>query len=304
MSTEWTEVSVRDLDGELTEAVSEVLAEVTGAAPVIERHPLGRSFDPSLESEEESRFLVRVFFPSDAHGTRLAERCRQALWHLGRIQPIPEPSISSVTPPDPHAAPPSPRFQPGHRLLVLTPWDEDPIDPHLLPIRLEPGGAFGTGAHPSTQLCLRLLEEVPVAGQEVLDVGCGSGILSVGAARLSAHHVCACDLDSAAIQATREAAEANQVARQISVVHGSSDAFRGPFGVVVGNLITSIILKLLPTMARVGAADGHLILGGILKAQQAEVLTAVRAEGFSLQRQLTSGDWVALACNRSSDRAD
>ena len=149
-------------------------------------------------------------------------------------------------------------------------WMDPP--PGRIVVRLEPGLAFGTGRHPSTRLCLERLVEVPPAGLEVIDYGCGSGILAITAAKLGARRVVALDLDPQALRATAENAQASDVSDCIVVA--AADEELPPAGLVVANILAGTLVERAPMLAAATTPGGGLMLSGILEAQTHAVATA------------------------------
>lgn len=166
----------------------------------------------------------------------------------------------------------------GRRLVVHPSWLDPGADPDDLVIRLDPGMAFGTAEHGSTRGCLRLLEHLVEAGQEVLDVGCGSGILSIAAARLGAGRVLAVDIDPLACAAARANVRDNAVRRIVTVREDTVTerwlAEAGPFGGVVANLETHLLLPIMNGLVGVLEPDGWLVVAGVLSRERDRVVEA------------------------------
>ena len=162
-------------------------------------------------------------------------------------------------------------------------------------IRLDPGLAFGTGTHPTTRMCLRWIAEHPMAGQRVLDYGCGSGILAIGAALHGARAVDAVDIDPAAVQAT----QANAVANGVPLNSGLPDAASGPYDTVLANILATPLKVLAPLLCAHVAAGGSLVLAGILERQTEELQQAYRP-WLSLQVADAQEGWVLMTATRAS----
>ena len=155
-------------------------------------------------------------------------------------------------------------------------------------IRLDPGLAFGTGTHPTTRMCLRWIATHPVPVR-VLDYGCGSGILAIGAAKHGAQEVCAVDIDDAAVQSTVLNAEANHV----DLVAGLPDKAVGIFGLVLANILATPLKVLAPLLCAHVAKGGHLVLAGIL-ARQADELIAAYAPYCQLAVSDSEDGWILM----------
>ena len=185
----------------------------------------------------------------------------------------------------------------GRRLWVCPTSAELPEDPQAVVVRLDPGLAFGTGTHPTTALCLQILDSLPIADKTVLDYGCGSGILGIAALKLGAHHVTAVDLDSQALLATRENAIRNEVSGAIDV--RAVDAALTPVFCILANILAGPLIELAPLLTSTCEPGGHLLLSGLLKMQAYEVRTAYAA-GFDIVRVIERDDWCCIYARRKS----
>ena len=329
---DWLEINVR-ADGEAAEAVSELFNRLNSrgdgeGGAVIE---VG-GFDP-IGDDHHPFVTVRTYLPADLPDT--ADRRRQieeGLWFLGRIYPLGEPQIRPLSEED-WANAWKASYRPlriGRRFLVTPAWLAAPPSvppapaggkptthfppaaaggieggPGPLPIILDPGMAFGTGLHPSTQLVLRAMEEIVGPGQRVLDAGCGSGILSIAVARLGAAAVDAFDIDPIAVRATQENAALNDLPLAINVTAaaGPDDGafWRLPGGaqrtwdVILVNILPHVIISLLQNGLHTHLAPGgRMILAGIIEEREQEVVAALAERGLAVASRLKEGDWVTL----------
>jgi ribosomal protein L11 methyltransferase len=182
----------------------------------------------------------------------------------------------------------------GRRLWVCPRHEPAPEDGVV--VRLDPGLAFGTGTHPSTALCLEWLDAQPPEGLEVIDYGCGSGLLAIAALKLGAHHAHAYDIDPQALLATRRNARDNGVADRLTVCEQPSQ-LPGASPVLMANILSGTLRELAPTLSARVAPHGRLLLAGLLEAQQAEVAEAYSA-WFDMQRCGQRDGWVALCSQR------
>ena len=169
-------------------------------------------------------------------------------------------------------------------------------------VRIDPSMAFGTGTHPSTQLCLEMVEKYLQPGQVVIDVGCGSGILSIAALRLGAKHALGVDIDNAAIRSTRENAAANGVENGLETGLGSVAEIRqNHFSVnkaplVLANILAPVIIRLFDDgLGKLVKSGGVLVLSGILVEQAESVILAAGQHDLVHLYSLKMGDWIALA---------
>jgi ribosomal protein L11 methyltransferase len=175
---------------------------------------------------------------------------------------------------------------------IVPTWHEPPAQARQV-IRLDPGLAFGTGTHPTTRMCLRWTATHPVAGQRVLDYGCGSGILAIGAARFGAGEIDAVDIDPAAVRAAQDNAQANAVALRA----GLPDAARGEYDTVLANILATPLKVLAPLLCAHVKPGGHLVLAGILE-RQAEELQAAYAPYLALAVSDRMDGWILMTGRR------
>lgn len=184
----------------------------------------------------------------------------------------------------------------GDGRLWICPGDQQPADPDpaAVQVRLDPGLAFGTGTHPTTALCLDWLARHPPAGQRVLDVGCGSGILAVVAARLGATRIRAIDHDPQALLATAANARLNGLAEDAIDTALALDEADTGFDLVLANILANVLIDLAPRLATTPRPGGRLILSGILPEQAAAVRSAYEAQGLVFEPTQTQDGWVRL----------
>jgi ribosomal protein L11 methyltransferase len=187
------------------------------------------------------------------------------------------------------------RWQPsrvGERFVVAPPWSEVEDAADRIVIRIEPGMAFGTGTHETTQLCLEAVEK-HFDGASFLDVGTGTGLLAIAAAKLrSAARVEACDTDADAVEIARENARLNGVGDRISFRVGSVDDETASADFVCANLTADVIVPLLPAL--LGATCGRLVLSGILETQEEIVREALARLGVNDCEVASAGEWIAI----------
>jgi ribosomal protein L11 methyltransferase len=184
-------------------------------------------------------------------------------------------------------------IQVSSRLWIVPSWHAAP-DAGAVNIALDPGLAFGTGSHPTTQLCLQWLERTIRGGESVLDYGCGSGILAIAAMKLGAGSADGVDIDAQALLAARRNAIQNQVQARF---HDAAGAIVQPAQIVVANILSRPLVVLAPLIARLTAPRGRLALAGFFESQAEEVLQAYRP-GFDLELSGNEGDWVLASGTR------
>lgn len=299
----WLEVSVIT-DGEGAEAVAEVLrpfAYQDGIA--MEQMGDENSVDPNAM---ETAVTVKIYIAHTEDTPALRQRIEEILYHMGRMYPIPPPTFRKLEDKDwaeawkEHYHP----FRIGHNIWIQPSWidmDEsnsstDGVQDGDVVLVLDPGMAFGTGTHPTTQMCLQALEKIVKPGDSLFDVGTGSAILAIAAAKLGATPLLGIDIDQVAIDASLVNAEMNGVTGAIEFETAVlTDIPVQKWDIVVVNILAPIIINLLDNdrlMAYV-ADDGYLILSGIVDSQIALVETAVANAGGVVAEKLLIRDWVS-----------
>jgi ribosomal protein L11 methyltransferase len=285
---EWLEVSVT-VCSETAEAVAEVLSEYA--------YHRGVAIEVPPEPSPGDPVTVRAYLPVDDEIRARRRSVEESLWHLGQIMPIPEPAFRTVAEAD-WAEAWKEHMSVLHigRCIVIKPsWKQYlPKDDEIL-VELDPGMAFGTGLHPTTRLCLVALEDLIQPGMEVLDLGTGSGILAIAAAKLGATRVLAVDKDPLAVQVARENVRANDVDGVVQVVDGGLEAVEGTYDLVVVNILARVIRELLAGgLVRHARSSAPLVLAGILEEQVLELNGAATQAGLLLAEQRQIDDWVCL----------
>jgi ribosomal protein L11 methyltransferase len=299
----WLEVSLV-VDGELAEAVAEVLARFAPNGVVIE----STAIEENLESGGSPVGPLRVcaYLPMDTKTEKTRQQIEESLWYLGRIQTIPAPIFKPIQEVN-WADNWKEHYHPipiGKSLIIVPPWLNSP-DKTRISIQINPGMAFGTGTHPSTQLCLEMLEDHTPRGGDILDIGCGSGILSIAAVKLGAERAFGVDVNPDAILNAYENAGVNGVEDHVVFARGSLREVKSGLveikaaPLVMANILAHILKKLLDGgLGDLVSPGGTLLLSGILEEQMSEISTKVDHEGFHLIDQLQVEDWVAIAVQR------
>jgi len=185
----------------------------------------------------------------------------------------------------------------GKRLVIRPTWEEFAAGPEDVVIVLDPGQAFGTGDHPTTRLCLELLEAEDLEGVHVADIGCGSGILAIAALRLGAASVVASDLDPLAVAVTRENMVRNGVEFPVEVAEGFS-ILSEPADLIVSNIISATLIRLAPDAAKWVRSGGKWVVSGIYSTNWPDVRAAAERQGFQLVNECREDDWVAATFRR------
>lgn len=190
----------------------------------------------------------------------------------------------------------------GERLVVCPSWEQYAPAPQELVMTLDPGMAFGSGTHHTTRLCCELLEHLPVEGARVLDMGTGSGILSIAALMLGAEEAVGVDIDRVAVRTAAENAAENGfgadrfTAVTADLVHQplGEELTRGGFDIVLANIVADVIIALAPAIARHLKQGGHLVASGIILPRREEVIAALEAEGLTVAGGREQEGWCAL----------
>ena len=282
----WLEIAV-PAHAEAVEAVSEILARV-GYNGVAVEEPL----------EPTALHLVKAYLVHDRIARIRVRRVRDALGHLQAfgLGPIGELSVREIQD-EQWLETWKASFKPIRigAFLVRPTWsDADAGDATVL--SLDPGMAFGTGLHPTTQGCLRALSRIDVAGERIADVGTGSAILAIACAKRGAREVVALDIDQVAVTEARENVARNGVAVDLSV--GSAADLKGAFDLILANIVAAVLQKIAGDLASHLAPHGRLILAGIIATEEPETVAAFESQGLLTRSRDQEGDWVSLELTR------
>jgi ribosomal protein L11 methyltransferase len=313
----WLEVSLT-VNGELAEAVADVLARFAFSGVMMEQGV--KYTDDEDAGTPTGPITVRAYLEMDDQIEEKRQKLEESLYYLGMIQPLPAASYKEIADQNWMEAWKQ-HYKPiliGERLVIVPAWMDSP-DPDRIAIRIDPGMAFGTGTHPTTQLCLELMEKyfrvrrqtvetqlssIVNSPWSVIDVGCGSGILSIAAIKLGASIALGVDIDSGSIDNARENANTNSIGNELILGVGSvQEILDNKFSfrkapLVVANILAPVIIRLFETgLADLIEVDGTILLSGILQDQAQNVIGAAHARGLTLNERKQMGDWVALAMN-------
>jgi ribosomal protein L11 methyltransferase len=303
---QWLELAVK-VHPEAVESVSELLSRYTTDGIVVEEpYEL-------VEDGQEFRVLVgqpvtvRVYLPQDGTEEEKQREIERGLWHFSSLgsQFIGEVFTRTVKDED-WANAWKEHFYVTHigkRIVIRPSWREYTPKEGEVVLTLDPGMAFGTGLHPTTRMCLELLEQYVQPGTRLLDVGTGSGILSIAAAKMGAKEIYAIDNSSVAVESTRDNAEMNGLNDEIKVVLGvlddeSADRLAGQYDVVVANILAHIIGGMAPQLARTMAPNGILIVSGIIERRLHDALDPLLEAGLEVTEQSMIDDWMALVLRK------
>ena len=189
-------------------------------------------------------------------------------------------------------------FRLGEHILIVPSWEEVEAQPGDIRITLDPGMAFGTGTHETTSMCLTMLEQLVKPGQTILDIGCGSGILGIAAAKLGAGRVIGSDLDPNAVLVARENAAENGVSEIVEIHQGDLTDIpvlqNVQADVIVANIIADVIIGLAPKATAFLKKGGRFIASGIIRERRDDVAAAITEAGYRIERIEEKGSWVAI----------
>jgi len=319
----WLEVSLT-VNGELAEAVADVLARFAFSGVMMEQGV--KYTDDEDAGTPTGPIIVRAYLEMNDQLEETRQKLEESLYYLGRIQPLPAASYKEIADQNWMEAWKQ-HYKPiliGKRLVILPAWMESP-DPDRIAIKIDPGMAFGTGTHPTTRLCLELMEQAIIDRRKsrvgnsttsdtlrksnnefrMIDVGCGSGILSIAAIKLGADSALGIDIDSGSIDNARENAHTNAIGEELILGIGSvpeilNDKFAIRTGsLVVVNILAPVIIRLFDAgLAELIENGGTVLLSGILQEQAQSVIEAAQAQGLKMNERMQIGDWVAFAMSR------
>jgi ribosomal protein L11 methyltransferase len=292
---EWLQVRV-NVGSELAEAVAEVLARFAPRGVVIEAGPEGAT---------ATQVAVYAYLPADETLATTRRKVEESLWHLSQIAPIPDPEFTNIAEADWAS-------EWKKQLRVLHIGQRTVIRPSWLPytarkgevvIELDPGMAFGTGMHPTTQMCLMSLERHSRPEMQILDLGTGSGILAIAGAKLGASSVLALDTDPQAVQVARQNARLNTVADQVKVSQGSIAQAKGPYDLVMVNILAKVIIQMAGQgLADLITPDSLVVIAGLILDQEEEVTAELARSGLVVSKRQQIEDWVSLEMSRVAQR--
>jgi ribosomal protein L11 methyltransferase len=299
----WIEVSLT-VDGELAEAVAEVLDRFATGGVVVESNVKYRN----VEDEGTPYGPVKVFgyLEIDDQIEARRHKLEEALWYLNAIRPLPQAVFKEIADQNWMAAWKE-HYHPipiGKKLLILPAWIEQK-DMERIAVKIDPSMAFGTGTHPSTQLCLELVEDYTRPGETVIDIGCGSGILSIAALKMGASHALAVDIDAESVKATQEASAANGVLERVETGLGSiAEIQNGSYHIkqaplVLANILAPVLIRLFGEgMANLVEPGGVIVLAGILAEQGDGVRASAEKHGLKFVEIRQTLDWVAFVMKK------
>jgi len=311
----WAEISVAT-SHEAAYIVSEIFQNLGAGGVVLEDPDLVNDYIDAGEWEfediprrpETDDVTVKAYLPDDETLTSNLAKLREGLNHMQAVDGMPNGSCTVTwrhVRDEDWADNWKAYFHTtkvGGRIVIKPSWEEyEPQDDEIV-LELDPGAAFGTGTHPTTSMCLRELERIVRPGMRVFDVGTGSGVLSIAAAKLGAGDITAMDYDPTAVKSAEENIRRNGEAGRIKT--GVSDLlkqFDGRADLVIANIIADIVIRLFDELDAHLAPHGVLLASGIIDERLVDVKNAAEAHGFVIKKTMTEKDWAALLIRREKE---
>ncbi len=302
----WLELRV-ETHPEAVESVSELLSSYTPGGVAIEE-PI-----ELIDEGQEFRVLsgqpvkVHAYLPIDGSEEEARQRITEGLWHLSSLGPQFIGSLSTQVVNEEDWANAWKDYYHvthiGQRLVIRPSWRDYTPQGSEVVLELDPGMAFGTGLHPTTRMCLEQLEQLTRPGMRVLDVGTGSGILALAAARLGAQSVYCIDNSTVAVESARTNTAANRLTERVQVVLGvldetAAERMAGQYDLVLANIIARVIGGIAPQLAQVMAPGATLIASGIIEERRHEAEQPLLDAGLHLVERVMIDDWVSLVMTR------
>jgi ribosomal protein L11 methyltransferase len=301
MSDTWLEIAC-DIPSDLADILAAYLTELSGSGVCMENLSVD-AFSHSEINHPPITTLKAYFTSDDDIAARMAEIGR-FLDELAAKHPgcrISQPVLSTVRLED-WSTSWKANFKPlrvGRRLLIVPTWEDAHPGPDDIMLLIDPGMAFGTGGHETTRLCLELVERImddmpTLVTPSLLDLGTGSGILAMAAARLGAGRVCAVDIDPQAIEVARENLALNNLADQVECSTTPLESLSGTFDIILANILAEELVRLAPHLVERLAAGGHLVLSGILAEKEPFVRSGFSNQPLEYRETRREGEWVAM----------
>ena len=290
----WLEIAVEvaGIDGEIA---ADIFRQACPGGAAIQSATRFDAVSDAYVVDGDASAVVRGYLLDDEHAARIRSSVRLAL-HMAPLQSAPRWRRVRRLKESDWRESWKKHFgvqRIGRALVVKPSWTQYRVKRGEIVIEIDPGMAFGTGQHPTTAMCLRALEEGVRPGMRMLDLGCGSGILGITAAKLGATRVLALDIDPNAVRAARENAGANGAAITVDVREGTLDGDE-VFDLIVANISGLTLERLAPTLARSLRPGGMLISTGFLEEAVAGVSGGYERAGLTVERLVEDGDWRAL----------
>lgn len=301
---EWTEIQI-EIPVAYTEAASAIAqmavpygiyiedySDLLEEAPKIAHIDL---IDEALLQKDRSQTIIHIYISPDANPSEAVSFLRERL----EAERIPHSLRTDGIKEEDWAFGWKKYYHPmrvGEHIVICPSWESCTLEPGDILMRLDPGMAFGTGTHETTRLCLAMLERYIVPGSRMLDIGCGSGVLSIGAVLLGASEALGVDIDATAVRVASENAGMNHVGGKTIYLCGDlTEKVSGEYQVICANIVADVIIRLAPQVGTFLADKGVLLVSGIIDSRREEVVQALEQEGFQILESTEEKGWCAMA---------
>ena len=297
MPDDWLELSI-ETPPEFVEPLSEIFRRY-GEGGVAVEHPGGFNPDEGESASASAWLTVKTYIPIDATTDHRRAQIDVGVRLVAHLAPLSELNERRVREEEWQSSWKDyfHVLRVGRRIVICPTWREHPPQQGEVIVHLDPGMAFGTGHHPTTRMCLEAIERTLRPGDRVLDLGCGSGILSIAAVKLGAGLAVGFEIDPIAVSAGRENIELNDAREMVELVHGtlpSPSAPLGSFDFVVANISARVVIDLATHLYACVAPGGTLLVSGIIEKHSGDVVRALEVTGATLEERFVDGDWIAL----------
>jgi len=310
----WSEISIHTTN-EAIEPISNILHEA-GASGVVIEDPaeltkeredwFGEIYDLNPGDYPEEGVIIKAYLPVNSFISETIDSIKQEITDLIQFDiDIGKNHVTTTEVKEEDWATAWKKYyhpvKISETFTIVPTWEEyEPVNSDELIIELDPGMAFGTGTHPTTVMCIQALERTVQKGCSVIDVGTGSGVLSIAAALLGAKEVLALDLDEVAIESAKQNIELNHVSDTIDVRKGNLlEGIENQTDIVVANILADVIIRFTDDATSIVKQGGYFITSGIIHPKKSEVKDAIISAGFSIEETLVMEDWVAFIARRS-----
>lgn len=309
----WSEIGILTTN-EAIEPISNILHEAGASGVVIEdpfdlvkerEDQFGEIYQLDPQDYPEEGVIVKAYLPVNSFLGETVEEIKLAITNLSLFNidiGLNKVSISEVHEEE-WATAWKKYYNPvkiSEKFTIVPTWEEyQPVNSDELIIELDPGMAFGTGTHPTTVLCIQSLERTVKSGDRIVDVGTGSGVLSIAAAKLGAATIEALDLDEVAVNVAKSNITLNKVEDVVQVRQNNLlDAVKGEADIIVANILAEVILRFVDDAYRLVKKDGYFISSGIILQKKEVVKEAILKAGFTIEEIITMEDWVSIIAKK------